>query len=64
VCAQALIDAGADVDAVSGQNLTAMVLAAAHGCGECVAALARAGADGEGVGGWVGGWVRNSSGAC
>jgi len=42
---QALINVGADVNAVNEQGLAPIILAAAHGCGGCVAALAKAGAD-------------------
>ena len=41
----ALINDGADVNAVNEQGLASIILAAAHGCGGCVAALAKAGAD-------------------
>lgn len=45
--AQVLIGAGAEVDAKDENGMTPLVMAAARGCGKCVAILARAGADGE-----------------
>lgn len=42
---EALIETGGDVDAVNDQGLSPIILAAAHGCGGCVALLAKGGAD-------------------
>jgi ankyrin repeat protein len=42
---RALLEKGADANATNAQGLTPLILAAAHGSGACVAALAGAGAD-------------------